>query len=79
MTALQAQRVFAKSIVRNGVLDDRDIDMVTEEKKQVIRESEALEFHAVTETPDNLSLVVGIRNQLCVRRCRQRRDDECTK
>ncbi len=54
LTALQAQRVFAKAIVRNGVLDDRDIDMVTEEKKQIIRESEALEFHAVTETPDNV-------------------------
>jgi len=54
LTALQAQRVFAKAIVRDGVLDDRDIDMVTEEKKQIIRESEALEFHAVTETPDNV-------------------------
>ena len=54
LTALQAQRVFAKAIVLDGILDDRDIDMVTEEKKQVIRESEALEFHAVTETPDNV-------------------------
>ncbi|MFQ5931371.1 MAG: AAA family ATPase [Nitrospiraceae bacterium] len=54
LTASQAQRVFAKAIVRNGVLDDRDIDMVTGEKKQIIRESEALEFYAVTETPDNV-------------------------
>ncbi len=54
LTALQAQRVFAKAIVRNGVLDDRDIDLVTEEKKQIIRESEALEFYAVTETPDDV-------------------------
>lgn len=51
LTASQAQRVFGKAIVSNGVLDDRDIDLVTEEKKQIIRESEALEFYAVHETP----------------------------
>jgi hypothetical protein len=50
LTAAQAQRVFAKAIVSDGVLDDRDIDRVTEEKKQIIRESEALEFYPVTET-----------------------------
>ena len=54
MTGSQAQRVFSKAIVRNGVLDDRDIDLVTEEKKQIIRESEALEFYATTETPDDV-------------------------
>ncbi len=54
LTASQAQRVFAKAIVRDGVLDDRDIDLVTQEKKQIIRESEALEFYAVTETPDDV-------------------------
>jgi AAA+ superfamily predicted ATPase len=54
LTAAQAQRVFAKAIVRDGVLDDRDIGLVTDEKKQIIRESEALEFYAVTETPDDV-------------------------
>jgi SpoVK/Ycf46/Vps4 family AAA+-type ATPase len=54
LTASQAQRAFAKSIVRDGVLDDQDIDLVTEEKKQVIRESEALEFYATTETPSDV-------------------------
>jgi hypothetical protein len=38
----------------DGALDDRDIDLVTQEKKEIIRESEALEFHAVTETPDDI-------------------------
>jgi AAA+ superfamily predicted ATPase len=54
LTASQAQRVFAKAIVSNGALDDRDIDLVTQEKKEIIRESEALEFYAVTETPDDV-------------------------
>jgi AAA+ superfamily predicted ATPase len=54
LTSSQAQRVFAKAIVSDGVLDDRDIDLVNEEKKQIIRESEALEFFAVKETPDDV-------------------------
>ncbi len=54
LTSAQAQRVFAKAIVHNGILDDRDIDLVIEEKKQIIRESEALEFYAATETPDDV-------------------------
>ncbi len=54
LTASQAQRVFAKAIVTDGTIDDRDIDLVTEEKKQIIRESEALEFFAVTETPNDV-------------------------
>jgi AAA+ superfamily predicted ATPase len=49
LTAAQAQRVFAKAIVADGVLDDRAIGLVTEEKKQIIRESQALEFYPVTE------------------------------
>ena len=54
LTASQAQRVFAKAIVSNGKLDDRDIHLVTEEKKQIIRESQALEFYAVHETPNDV-------------------------
>jgi len=50
LSSNQAQRVFAKGIVSDGVLDERDIDMVTAEKKQIIRESGALEFFAPTET-----------------------------
>lgn len=50
LTAAQAQRVFAKAIVADGVLDDRDIDLVSEEKSQVIRESEALEFYPAVES-----------------------------
>ena len=54
LTTAQAQRVYAKAIVKDGFLDDRDIDLVTEEKKQIIRESESLEFYSVTETLDDV-------------------------
>jgi AAA+ superfamily predicted ATPase len=58
----QATRVFGKSIVAEirddkgrvikagGVLDESGIDMVTNEKKTIIRESGALEFYAPSET-----------------------------
>jgi AAA+ superfamily predicted ATPase len=54
LTAAQAYRVFARAIVADGSLDDRDIHLVTEEKKQIIRQSEALEFYEVTETVDDV-------------------------
>jgi AAA+ superfamily predicted ATPase len=67
LTAAQAQRVFGKAIVRHGTLDDRDIDLVTEEKKQIIRESEALEFYAVTETPDDVGGLQVLKSWLRLR------------
>lgn len=50
LSSNQAQRVFAKAIVSDGVLDERDIGLITAEKKQIIRESGALEFFSPTET-----------------------------
>ncbi|PIU62731.1 MAG: AAA family ATPase [Armatimonadetes bacterium CG07_land_8_20_14_0_80_59_28] len=50
LSSNQAQRVFAKAIVSDGVLDERDIGLITSEKKQIIRESGALEFFSPTET-----------------------------
>src|SRR5262249_16306639 len=54
LTESQAQRVFARGIVADGVLDDRDVDLVTEEKRQIIRESEALEYYPLTQTMDDV-------------------------
>lgn len=45
-----ARRVFSKAIVSKGFLDERDIDLINAEKKQIIRESGALEFFAPSET-----------------------------
>lgn len=67
LTAAQAQRVFARAIVRSGSLDDRDIELVTEEKKQIIRESEALEFYAVSETPDDVGGLGVLKDWLRLR------------
>ena len=67
LTASQAQRVFAKAIVSNGRLDDRDISLVTEEKKQIIRESQALEFYAVHETPADVGGLGVLKDWLRLR------------
>ncbi|MEW6418552.1 MAG: AAA family ATPase [Nitrospirota bacterium] len=54
LTANQAQRAFAKVIVRKGSLDEQDIALVTREKKAIIRESGALEFYSASETIDQI-------------------------
>jgi AAA+ superfamily predicted ATPase len=67
LTAAQAQRVFAKAIVADGVLDERDIGMVTEEKRQVIRASQALEYHPATETPADVGGLEVLKDWLRLR------------
>ena len=67
LTTSQAQRVFAKAIVRNGTLDDTDIDLVTDEKKQIIRESQALEFFPFTESMDNVGGLKVLKDWLRLR------------
>jgi AAA+ superfamily predicted ATPase len=67
LTSAQAHRVFAKAIVSDGVLDDTDIDLVTNEKKQIIRESEALEFFSVKETLDDVGGLKVLKEWLRLR------------
>jgi SpoVK/Ycf46/Vps4 family AAA+-type ATPase len=67
LTAAQAKRAFAKAIVRDGVLDDRNFDVVLAEKKAVIRESRALEFYAADETPDDVGGLDALKKWLALR------------
>jgi SpoVK/Ycf46/Vps4 family AAA+-type ATPase len=67
LTTAQAKRAFAKAIVRDQVLDDRDIDVVQAEKKAVIRESQALEFYAAGETPDDIGGLDALKKWLTLR------------
>ncbi|NIM17585.1 MAG: AAA family ATPase [Candidatus Aminicenantes bacterium] len=46
----QAQRVFARAIVSGGKLDKSDLQMVIRHKKEIIKESGALEFFTPKET-----------------------------
>ena len=67
LTAAQAKRAFAKAIVRDDVLDDRGIDAVVAEKKAIIRESQALEFYAAEETPDDVGGLDSLKKWLALR------------
>ena len=67
LTLLQAQRAFIKASILDGILDDRSIEMITEEKKLIIRENEALEFFPVTETPDDVGGLIKLKDWLRLR------------
>jgi ATP-dependent 26S proteasome regulatory subunit len=67
LTADQAQRVFARAIIRDGKLTHKDIELVTAEKKQIIRESEALEFYSALETAENIGGLDNLKNWLKLR------------
>ncbi|GAA3295358.1 AAA family ATPase [Dactylosporangium vinaceum] len=67
LTVAQAKRAFAKAIVRDGALDDRGLDTVLQEKKAVVRESGALEFHPVEESPDDVGGLDALKRWLTLR------------
>lgn len=67
MTATQARRVIAEAIVRDGSLDDRHIDVVVRQKKEIIRESEALEYYPVSETLDDVGGLDVLKDWLRLR------------
>ena len=54
LTYLQAQRAFAKAIVSDGSLSEVDVNYIIQEKRNIIRENEALEFYPVHETPSSV-------------------------
>ena len=67
LTASQAQRVFSKAIVTDGKLSDDDIDFVMREKKQLIRDIEALEFTEASETPESVGGLGELKHWLNLR------------
>jgi AAA+ superfamily predicted ATPase len=72
LTAAQAQRAFSRMIVSSmqsmsGVIDERGIDIVTEEKKQLIRENESLEFYSSSETADDVGGLNNLKKWLRMR------------
>lgn len=68
LSSNQAQRVFAKAIVTDGALDDRDLELVMAEKKQIIRNSGALEFYHPHETAADVGGLQALKAWLEMRR-----------
>ncbi|HEX8915146.1 MAG TPA: AAA family ATPase, partial [Humisphaera sp.] len=67
LTVAQARRTFAKAIVSDGVLDDRDIDLVMNEKQQLVRQSQALEFVTGTIAMDDVGGLEPLKDWLKLR------------
>ncbi|MCU0632254.1 MAG: AAA family ATPase [Methanolinea sp.] len=67
MSLNQACRSFSKAIVRHGRLDDRDIDEVVAEKKDILSQSEALEFYSATEAAENVGGLAVLKEWLRLR------------
>lgn len=77
LSAAQAQRVFAKAVIANGVLDDRGIALVMQEKQQLVRQSQALEFFSAQQAPDDVGGLEALKDWLRLRErafTRQARD-----
>jgi ATP-dependent 26S proteasome regulatory subunit len=67
LSANQAQRIFARVIVADGTLDADDIPVITAEKKQIIRESLALEYISPDATLADVGGLDNLKHWLRVR------------
>jgi len=67
MTLNQARRSFSKAIVTKGTIDDTDIDTIISDKKDILSQSDALEFYSFTETPENVGGLLVLKDWLRLR------------
>ena len=67
MTLNQARRSFSKAIVTKGTLDDSDIDTIIADKRDILSQSDALEFYSLTETPENVGGLAVLKDWLRLR------------
>lgn len=67
MSLNQARRSFSRAIVLHGKIDDRNIDEVVAEKKNILSNNEALEFSSGTEGPENVGGLSTLKEWLKLR------------
>ena len=68
LTSVQAMRVFRRAAVQTGKVEEKHIKLITEEKRAMIRQSEALEFFPVSETVDDIGGLDCLKEWLQLRR-----------
>jgi SpoVK/Ycf46/Vps4 family AAA+-type ATPase len=64
LSIAQARRAFSEALISGNGLDDDSIQFVLSEKKQVLRQSEALEFYSSNETMDNVGGLEKLKSWL---------------
>jgi AAA+ superfamily predicted ATPase len=67
LSTAQASRSFAKAIVADGVVDDRDIALVMNDKQQILRQSGALEFVTAGGAIDDVGGLESLKDWLKLR------------
>ncbi len=67
MTLNQARRSFSKAIVMHGTINEGDIDAIIADKKDILSQSDALEFYSLTETAENVGGLLVLKEWLRLR------------
>ncbi|MFP5502037.1 MAG: AAA family ATPase, partial [Candidatus Sericytochromatia bacterium] len=67
LTMQRVRQVLAKGVAADGVLDEHDIALVLEEKKQKIRQTEVLEFYPATEAMADIGGLDNLKQWLALR------------
>ena len=67
LTLLEAENAFAKSLVDDGVMDGKDVQIVLQEKEQIIRKSGILEFYPADARLNEVGGLKTLKSWLAVR------------
>jgi AAA+ superfamily predicted ATPase len=67
LSSAQAQRVFSKAIVTDGAINEHDLDLIAEEKREIIRDSGALEYYTSSESINDVGGLEVLKDWLRVR------------
>lgn len=68
LTITEAKRIFSKAMINDHVFDERDIDLILFEKKQLIRKSGSLEYFDSSETISDVGGMNALKQWLVARR-----------
>jgi SpoVK/Ycf46/Vps4 family AAA+-type ATPase len=68
LSSNQAQRVFARAIVSEGVLNAKDIEVIKNEKKMIIKQSGALDLFLSPETIEDVGGLEVLKKWLRMRK-----------
>ena len=64
LTLGEMETVLAKAVVRDGALTDAGVDLILEEKRQIVRRGGILEFHEAAEDLDDVGGLVALKGWL---------------
>ena len=67
LTEKELKNVFAKALVRDRTLDINDIDVIHDEKRQIIEKSGYLEFYSTNDTFINVGGLANLKSWISLR------------